>query len=72
VGNEVSPESVNYTIQKIIKHRQSFPNDEVAMKLIFMGLKTISKKGTMPIRDWGAALNQFAIIIGKERVPLPL
>jgi transposase-like protein len=24
-------ESVNYTIQKIIKHRQSFPNDEAAL-----------------------------------------
>jgi transposase-like protein len=44
-------ESVNYTIQKIIKHRQSFPNDEAAMKLIFMGLKNISKKWTMPVRD---------------------
>jgi hypothetical protein len=44
---------------KIIKHRQSFPNDEAAMKLIFMGLKNISRKWTMPIRDWGAALNQF-------------
>jgi transposase-like protein len=63
-------ESVNYTIQKIIKHRQSFPNDEAAMKLIFMGLKNISKKWTMPIRDWGAALNQFAIIYGEDRVPL--
>jgi transposase-like protein len=63
-------ESVNYTIQKIIKHRQSFPNDESAMKLIFMGLKNISRKWTMPIRDWGAALNQFAIIYGEDRVPL--
>jgi transposase-like protein len=63
-------ESVNYTIQKIIKHRQSFPHDEAAMKLIFMGLKNISKKWTMPIRDWGAALNQFAIIYGEDRVPL--
>jgi transposase-like protein len=62
-------ESVNYTIQKIIKHRQSFPNDEAAMKLIFIGLKNISRKWTMPIRDWGAALNQFAIIYG-DRVPL--
>jgi transposase-like protein len=62
-------ESVNYTIQKIIKHRQSFPNDEAAMKLIFMGLKNIFRKWTMPIRDWGAALNQFAIIYG-DRVPL--
>ena len=63
-------ESVNFTIQKIIKHRPSFPHDEAAMKLIFMGLKNISGKWTMPIRDWGAALNQFAIIYGEDRVPL--
>jgi transposase-like protein len=63
-------ESVNFTIQKIIKHRQSFPNDDAAMKLIFMGLKNISKKWTMPIRDWGTALNQFAVIYGADRVPL--
>jgi transposase-like protein len=63
-------ESVNYTIQKVIKHRQSFPNDEAAVKLIFMGLKNIAKKLTMPIRDWGAALNQFAVIYGEDRVPL--
>jgi transposase-like protein len=66
--NAVEP--VNYTIQKIIKHRRSFPNDEAAMKLIFMGLKNISGKWTMPIRDWGTALNQFAIIYGEDRVPL--
>jgi transposase-like protein len=27
-----------------------------------MALQNISKKWTMPIWDWGAALNQFAII----------
>jgi transposase-like protein len=63
-------ESVNYTIQKIIRHRQSFPNDDAAMKLIFMGLKNISPKWTMPIRDLGVALNQFTIIYGEDRVPL--
>ena len=63
-------ESVNYTIQKVIKHRQSFPNDESAIKLIFMALKNISRKWTMPIWDWGVALNQFAIIYGEDRVPL--
>jgi transposase-like protein len=47
-------ESVNFTIQRIIKHRQSFPNDEAAVKLIFMGLKNIAEKWTMPIRDGGA------------------
>jgi transposase-like protein len=62
-------ESLNYTIQKVIKHRQTFPNDESALKLIFMALRNISKKWTMPFRNWGAVLNQFAIIYG-DRVSL--
>jgi putative transposase len=54
-------ESLNYTMQKVIKHRQCFPNDDAALKLIFMALKNISKKWTMPFRNWGAVLNQFAL-----------
>ena len=44
-----SVESVNYTLQRNLKTRQSFPNDEAAMKLIFMILRRISKRWTMPI-----------------------
>jgi transposase-like protein len=62
-------ESVNYNLQRNLKTRQSFPNDEAAMKLVYMILKRIAKKWTMPIRNWGEALNQFAIIYG-DRVPL--
>jgi transposase-like protein len=62
-------ESVNYTLQRELKPRQCFPNDEAAMKLVFMTLQRISKRWTMPIRNWGAALNQFAIIY-EDRVPL--
>jgi transposase-like protein len=62
-------ESVNYTLQRNLKTRQSFPNDEAAMKLMFMVLRRISKRWTMPIRNWGEALHQFAIIYG-DRVPL--
>lgn len=62
-------ESVNYTIRKVTKNRQSFPNTEAAEKLVFMALQNISKKWTMPLRDWGSALNQFAIIYG-DRVPI--
>ena len=62
-------ESVNYNLQRNLKTRQSFPNDEAAMKLVFMILRRISKKWTMPIRNWGEALNQFAIIY-RDRVPL--
>ncbi|MDR0265655.1 MAG: IS256 family transposase [Sphingobacterium sp.] len=62
-------ESVNYNLQRNLKLRQSFPNDESAMKLIFMILQRISKRWTMPIRNWGEALHQFAVIYG-DRVPL--
>jgi putative transposase len=62
-------ESLNYSIRKITRNRQSFPTTEAAMKLVFMALQNISKRWTMPLRDWGAAINQFAIIYG-DRVPL--
>lgn len=62
-------ESLNYSIRKVTKNRQSFPTTDSAMKLIFMALQNISKRWTMPLRDWGSAVNQFVIIYG-ERVPL--
>jgi len=62
-------ESLNYTLQRNLKTRLSFPNNESAMKLIFMILQRIKKKWTMPIRNWGEALNQFALIYG-DRVPI--
>jgi transposase-like protein len=62
-------ESINYNLQRNLKTRQSFPNDESAMKLVFMILRRISKKWTMPIRNWGEALHQFSVIYG-NRVPL--
>jgi transposase-like protein len=57
-------ESMNMSIRKVIKTKSSFPNDEAALKLLYMALKNISKKWTMPIRDWGNAINQFSILFG--------
>jgi len=59
-------ESLNYTLKKTIKNRASFPNDEAAVKLLYLSLKNIMKKWTMPIRNWGKALNQFAILYDKR------
>ncbi len=61
-------ESVNMSLRKIIKNRGSFPTDEAAMKLIYLALENISEKWTMPIREWKAALNRFAIVFG-DRLP---
>ncbi|PIY16579.1 MAG: IS256 family transposase, partial [Elusimicrobia bacterium CG_4_10_14_3_um_filter_49_12_50_7] len=38
------------------------PNDEVALKLLYMALRNAAKKWTLPLRNWKQALNQFAII----------
>jgi transposase-like protein len=62
-------ESVNYSLQRALKPRMSFPNDDSAMKLIYMTLQRISKRWTMPIRNWGQALNQFAVFY-PGRVPV--
>jgi putative transposase len=54
-------ESMNMTLRKVLRNHRSFPNDESAMKVIYLAIGNISKKWTMPIRDWKAALNRFAI-----------
>jgi putative transposase len=54
-------ESVNMSLRKITKNRGSFPSDEALLKLFYLALNNISKKWTMPIRDWKSALNRFTI-----------
>ncbi len=62
-------ESLNYSLRKVIKGRGAFPHDDAIKKLLYLGLRNVSKKWTMPIRDWKAALNQFIILFG-DRVPV--
>ena len=62
-------ESVNMGLRKIIKNRGSFPTDEAALKLMYLALQNISRKWTMPIKNWKAALNRFAIVF-EGRLPI--
>ena len=62
-------ESLNYSLRKIIKGRGAFPHDDAIKKLLYLGLHNASKKWTMPIRDWKAALNQSIILFG-DRLPV--
>ena len=55
-------ESVNDGLRRVIKNRGSFPSDEAALKLLYLALQNLSQKWTMPVKDWRAALNQFAIL----------
>ena len=60
-------ESMSMSLRKSLKTRRSFPNDEAALKLLYLATRNTSKKWTMPIRNWELALNQFAIIF-EERL----
>ena len=62
-------ESMNYQLRKVTKNRSTFSTDDAILKILYLAIRNASKKWTMPIREWGQALNQFAIEFGKERVP---
>jgi len=54
-------ESVNMSLRKITKNRGAFPSDDSLAKLFYLALNNISRKWTLPIRDWKAALTRFSI-----------
>jgi putative transposase len=58
-------ESINYQLRKISKARGHFPNDEAAIKLLYLGVRNLSPTRTGELgtgtRGWAEALNVFAI-----------
>lgn len=62
-------ESLNSVIRKSVKTRKVFPSDDAAMKVIYLAIQAASKKWTMPIRDWKAALNRFMIEFEGQLAP---
>ena len=54
-------ESLNSVIRKAIKKRKLFPTDDSAKKVVYLAIMDASKKWTMPIRNWKAAMNRFMI-----------
>jgi putative transposase len=55
-------ESLNSVIRKAVDSHKIFPNDNAALKVIFLACEQAAKKWTMPVWDWKAALNQFMIM----------
>lgn len=55
-------ESLHRQFRKVTKNRSLFPNDEALLKILFLATRDITKKWTMPVRDWGFTISQFAVI----------
>ena len=55
-------ESVNSVIRKFTRNRKIYPNEESALKIVYMAIREASRKWTLPIKHWKQALNHFAIL----------
>ena len=61
-------ESVNSVIRKFTRNRKIYPNEESALKIVYMAIREASRKWTLPIHHWKQALNHFAILF-ENRMP---
>ena len=55
-------EALNSKLRRAVRARGHFPNDEAAMKLLFLVLNRSEKEWKMPPREWAMAKSQFAIL----------
>ena len=61
IPSEDSLQKKSSKAERILQSKSIFPTDDSIRKIIYMSVKEISKKWTMPVRDWGLAYSQFAI-----------
>jgi len=61
-------ESLNFTLRKAVKTKGSFPNEVAAFKVLYLALRNVEKRWTMPIHNWKSALNLFTILF-EGRMP---
>lgn len=54
-------ESYHRAVRKFTKSKSIFPTDDSIRKVIYLSVKEISKKWTMPVHDWGLAYTQLSI-----------
>jgi len=63
-------EGYHRQLRKVVKTKGSFPTPEAVRKLLYLVNDQVTKKWTMPVRDWSKILNQLAILY-EARMPLP-
>ena len=55
-------ESLNSGYRRLNKQRSVFPSDTALLKALYLATTEISKKWTMPLRDWGKVLGELEIM----------
>ena len=62
-------ESLNMTMRKYTRNRRIFPNDESAMKSLYLAIREASKRWR-GVHHWKQAMQTFQILFGEDRVPV--
>jgi putative transposase len=56
------------TLRKVTRIHRMFPSDEAVYKVVYLAMRYLAKKWTMPICDWKPAPGRFALEFA-ERFP---
>ena len=54
-------EAYHRMLRKFTKSKAIFPTDDSIRKVVFLSIMEITKKWTMPVRDWGMAYSQLVL-----------
>jgi len=62
-------EGYHRMVRKFTKSKSILPTDDSIRKTLYFCVRNISKKWTMPVRDWGLAYAQFTLFF-EDRIPV--
>lgn len=54
-------ESMNSTIRKYTREKTLFPDDQAALKAVFLAIQNLERKWTRAMKEWGLIINQLMI-----------
>jgi putative transposase len=57
-------EGFHRMLRKFTKTKTIYPTDDAVRKSVYLSIQEISKKWTMPLRDWGIIIGQLTIFFG--------
>jgi putative transposase len=57
-------EGFHRMLRKFTKTKTIFPTDDAVRKSVYLAIQEISRKWTMPVRDWGIIIGQLSIFFG--------
>lgn len=55
-------EALHRQFRKVTKSKSLFPNDDALKKMLYLAYRDLSKKWTMPVRNWAFIISHFSII----------